>query len=483
MQKSKRSAAVLLILALLMLAIPAQVFGLEFSDVPITASYYKAVDKLSNVGVIQGRGDGAFAPGDSTTRAEFCAFLARANGYNPNYYTPKALPFPDIDPDNWAVPYISFCYENGYINGMLDGTFCPNDYVTDEQAVKMVVCSSGVGDESLSAVGPRWYSGYLNVAQKYDLLNGTNVRVNNSANRAFVAQVVYNSMLVTGEGEDKVQDAVVMDGNSSKPTSVPTPKPTPKPTPEPTPEPTPVPTPEPTPVPTPEPTPIPTPEPTPVPTPEPTPAPTPEPTPVPTPEPVPAPTPGGNGQRTVVLDPGHNYSVTDTGAVGCGLREQDVTYYIASKVKPLLENNGFRVIMTRNSLTDNVSAESVSASLKRRAEIANNAGADLFLSIHCNAGGGSGTETYYYSGSEDGKRLASAIQRNVVAEVGLENRGVKSAGFAVLRYTSMVAALLETAFIDTEADAAMLSNESGQWAYAEGIARGICEYFGMSYQG
>lgn len=449
MQKRKKSAAILIVFAFLMFALPVHVFGLEFSDVPITASYYKAVDKLSNVGVIQGRGDGAFAPGDSTTRAEFCAFLARANGYNANYYQPKALPFADIDSSSWAVPYISFCYENGYINGYEDGTFRPNDYVTDEQAVKMVVCSSGVGDEKLSSVGPKWYSGYLNVAQKYDLLAGTRVRISNSANRAFVAQVVYNAML-TGSGTEDgsrntAQDAVIIGNKNTISAATPTQ--------------------------------------TPEPTPAPTPAPTPEPTPAPTPVPTPAPTPAvKNGQPLIVLDAGHNYSVTDTGATGCGLREQDVTYAIASRAKPLLEQNGFTVVMTRNNLTDNVSTESVSASLHKRADIANDANADLFLSIHCNAGGGSGTETYYFEDSSIGKTLATVIQRNVVREVGLQNRGVKSAGFAVLRYTGMVAALLETAFIDTEADAAQLGSISGQEAYARGIAKGICEYFGKSFR-
>ena len=213
MQRGKKSVIAALLAAILIIVIPAQAFGLEFNDVPITASYYKAVDKLSNVGVIQGRGDGAFAPGDNTTRAEFCAFLARANGYNPNYYQPKELPFPDINEEHWAYPYISFCYENGYINGMLDGTLCPNDYVTDEQAVKMVVCSSGVGDESLSKVGPKWYSGYLNVAEKYSLLNGTRVNISSSANRAFVAQVVYNATLVGG---NDAQDAVIVGNTSNK---------------------------------------------------------------------------------------------------------------------------------------------------------------------------------------------------------------------------------------------------------------------------
>lgn len=446
MQKSRKSGVALLLCALLMLAMPAQVFALEFTDVPITASYYKAVDKLSNVGVIQGRGDGAFAPGDMTTRAEFCAFLARANGYNANYYQPAKLPFPDVDTKGWAYPYISFCYENGYINGMEDGTFQPNAYVTDEQAVKMVVCSSGVGDESLSAVGPKWYSGYLNVAQKYNLLSGTRVQVSNSANRAFVAQVVYNAMLVT---EDDTQDAVNVGNTTPRPTYAP-----------------------------------PEPDPTLEPTVAPTEAPKPTATVAPTPEPTvrPKPTKRPDGKVVVVLDAGHNYNITDTGATGNGLKEQDITFYIADKTRVLLEKNGFDVIMTRNKITDNVSEESVSASLRARADIANEAGADLFLSIHCNAGGGSGTETYFYSASAEGEVLAEILQENVVDQVGLTDRGVHAASFAVLRYTTMPAALLETAFIDTESNAAVLGSKEGQQAFAEGIARGICEYFGKTYQ-
>lgn len=477
MRKRIMAALLFMAVSVVMMAIPSTAFGMEFSDVPITASYYKAVDRLSNDGVIQGRGDGAFAPADNTTRAEFCAFLARANNYTESY-TASKLPFKDVKSGNWAEGYISYCYSKGFVNGMSDDSFAPSDNITCEQAVKMVVCASGVGDESLSKVGPKWYSGYINVAKKNNLLDGVEVEVSKPATRAFVAQVVYNSMLVSGEdkvsggshavdvGSNKTQNIVASNTSSSNEVYA---------------------------------------------------------------EEIWEPsqedevwkyyqyygedyeqymkedensdeytTPGTSEEEEdiissyvpkgssdgvlVVIDPGHNYSGVDTGAVGNGLREQDITYQIAEKLKPVLERNGFDVIMTRNSLKDNVSTESVSASLNRRAEIANRSGADLFISIHCNAGGGTGIETYYCTGSEEGKVLATYVQQNVVEEIGLRSRGVKSARYAVLRNTNMPSILLETAFIDTAADAAVLRDEDSQHGYANAIARGVCEYFGVDYK-
>lgn len=475
----KRIMAAVVLTAVLVVTALAQctVFGMEFSDVPITASYYKAVDKLSNDGVIQGRGDGVFAPSDKTTRAEFCAFLARANNYT-DTYTAAALPFKDVKTDSWANGYISFCFSNGYVNGMTSDTFSPSSNITCEQAVKMVVCASGVGDESLSNVGPKWYSGYLNIAKKYNLLDGVEVEVSQPATRAFVAQLVYNSMLISGDektaqgshavdvGSNKT--AVINQDDSGKTASA---------------------------------------------------AYEPEEIWEPSQEDavwkyyqyygedyeqymkedensgnyttgtsnedeiVPSYIPRGSSDGILIaIDPGHNYSGVDTGATGNGLREQDITYQIAEKLKPVLERNGFSVIMTRNSIKDNVSNESVSASLNRRAEIANKNGADLFVSIHCNAGGGTGTETYYCTGSDAGKALASFVQKNVINELGLRDRGVKSARYAVLRNTNMPSILLETAFIDTAADAAVLSDSGSQQGYADAIAKGICEYMGVEYK-
>lgn len=185
----------------------------------------------------------------------------------------------------------------------------------------------------------------------------------------------------------------------------------------------------------------------------------------------------------IFIDPGHNHSGADTGAAGNGLKEQDITYLIASKVKPILERCGIEVKLSRNAITDSLANNSVNASLSARTRMANDWGADLFVSIHCNAGGGTGTETYsYQAGISSAYKLAQAVQKRMIEMVGLPDRGVKTKSLYVLHYTNMPAILVETAFIDHKNDAAVLGSETGQQAFAEAIARGICDYTGISYR-
>ncbi len=172
------------------------VVAVEFTDVPVTASYYEAVDKLSDKGIVQGKGNGTFGPFDRTTRAEFCAFVARANNYNEEDYANVVMPFKDIEKGNWAEGYISYCYKNGYVNGVSDTSFSPDENVTYEQAIKIVVCVLGIGNDELLAVGPQWYSGYIEAAEKINLLDGIGYSIGKPAPRSFVAQIIYNSILV-----------------------------------------------------------------------------------------------------------------------------------------------------------------------------------------------------------------------------------------------------------------------------------------------
>lgn len=184
----------------------------------------------------------------------------------------------------------------------------------------------------------------------------------------------------------------------------------------------------------------------------------------------------------IYIDPGHNASGADTGAVGFGLKEQDITVQIGVLLRDMLIENSQTVKMSRESIYDTV-AQGLSESLNARYSDANNRGSDLFISIHCNAANSKayGCETYYYAGSKNGERLANDVQRHLPEETGRTDRGVKTANFAVIKYTNMPSILVEAAFIDNYDDNRFLASESGRKSVAVGIYKGICNYLGIDY--
>lgn len=192
--------------------------------------------------------------------------------------------------------------------------------------------------------------------------------------------------------------------------------------------------------------------------------------------------------KTICGDPGHgyggNFAFHDPGAIGpTGVRECDVTLAIWLNLKPKLEYSGLNVILTRES--DVALGDSENADLQARCNIANNAGANLFISIHCNSAAdesGHGTETYCYKFGGEGEKLANAIQKRLNSEIALTNRGVKEGNFAVLRNTNMSAVLVETAFISNPAEEKILADSNWQEKFADAIGAGICDYLGISYQ-
>lgn len=160
----------------------------------------------------------------------------------------------------------------------------------------------------------------------------------------------------------------------------------------------------------------------------------------------------------ICIDAGHNYSSFDTGANGSIYNEQTLTFLIAEKLKYMLEKNGVEVIMTRNKLTDNL-GKSLNDSLVTRAKIANNAKCDFFISIHINAGGGKGAETYVYS--SDGLSYEKAVKiQNEFEKEGRINRGVKVRSFSVLKNTKMPALLVECGFIDNKDEEVWLAKNT-----------------------
>lgn len=185
----------------------------------------------------------------------------------------------------------------------------------------------------------------------------------------------------------------------------------------------------------------------------------------------------------IYIDPGHNASGADTGAVGYGLKEQDVSVQIGVLLRDMLINSGQTVKMSRDSITDTVSS-SLNGSLAYRYNGANSWNADIFVSIHCNAANTKayGCETYYCTGSTQGRALAECVQPHMTAETERYNRGVKSANFAVIKHTNMPAILVETAFIDNYDDNRFLASDDGKYKCAVGIYKGICDYLGIEYK-
>jgi len=187
----------------------------------------------------------------------------------------------------------------------------------------------------------------------------------------------------------------------------------------------------------------------------------------------------------VFIDAGHNHSGVDTGAVGNGLREQDITYLIASRVEKTLLAKGISVKMSRNSLTDNVIVGgTISDSLRARYTSANSWGADIFVSIHCNAFTNTtakGCEVYSYKTGGNSEMLAKNILNGILSNTDLMSRGTKTANYSVIKNTTMPAVLVETAFITNTDDAKVLGSEDGQKQISKGIAEGIMEYLGIDY--
>ena len=185
--------------------------------------------------------------------------------------------------------------------------------------------------------------------------------------------------------------------------------------------------------------------------------------------------------KLLALDPGHGGK--DPGAIGpSGIQEKVINLAVAKKVvnflKPVVD-----VMLTRD--TDKALGNTLGADLSARASIANQAKADVVVSIHCNSADASsahGTETFSYSDSVQGKLLAQKLQTRLVSALDLTDRGCKESRFAVVRQTNMPAALVELAFISNPTEEALLENDEFQNKAAWAIAQGICDFLGVELQ-
>ena len=178
----------------------------------------------------------------------------------------------------------------------------------------------------------------------------------------------------------------------------------------------------------------------------------------------------------VYLNPGHDIE-HDSGACNSNeMREADVALAIGELVGKYLQAAGCEVMMRQS---DNLNWDSDYEDRQDAAVCpeANDWPADIFVSIHCNAAAGTamGTETLVYCDGGAAGTLARCIQSQIVDSLGTVDRGIKErADLIVLKRTDMPAVLVETAFIDNDADCQLLAEHQDDFARA--IARGITDY-------
>ncbi|WP_369384438.1 N-acetylmuramoyl-L-alanine amidase [Halalkalibacter wakoensis] len=180
----------------------------------------------------------------------------------------------------------------------------------------------------------------------------------------------------------------------------------------------------------------------------------------------------GLGNLVIAIDPGHGGK--DPGAVGNGLREKDVVLGAGLELNKRLKDLGASTVMTRNNDTF--------LELSQRAKIANDAKADLFISIHANAAASAsatGTETYWNNShsSEESKALAEAINKRLVEDLGMRDRGAKQANFVVIRETKMPSVLIELGFITNSRDAAVMKRSDFNEVVAKAVIKGIEDFY------
>lgn len=197
--------------------------------------------------------------------------------------------------------------------------------------------------------------------------------------------------------------------------------------------------------------------------------------------------------RTVILDPGHGGH--DSGAVGPLGREKDFALDVARRAKPLLEQRGFRVLMTRSKDTF--------IPLEKRSAYANKHNDAIFISIHFNSsktGAASGIETFalaprgvpsmgeervtvnavrqYPGHTRDAENilLATAIHSSKLRYCPLPDRGVKRARFHVIRQTSIPSVLIEGGFMNHPLDARMIASAAFRQRLAMALTDGVVRF-------
>ncbi|HEY3375704.1 MAG TPA: N-acetylmuramoyl-L-alanine amidase [Candidatus Aquicultor sp.] len=410
----------------LVLTLPAYASFSDVKDSKLTA----IINDLSSKSIISGFGDGTFRPTKPVTRAQMAKLVALAKEYPLASAVANSCTFKDVTSKHWAVSYIKASAAEGIVKGYTDGTFRPNAQISRGELARMLrragetqaITPASATYKDVSA--KYWAYSDIETVVHYGIMGGYRggtFKPAQPATRAEVARAIYNLLNAKIAPTEPTQPTTPAD-----PTTQPITPPTQSD--QGSTEPT---------------TPI---------------------------------TAANDGKIIIAIDPGHGGYDSGAVAASTGLKEKEINLAVALRVRDLLVAKGYQVVLTRSTDTY--------IGLSERAACANNALADLFISIHHNSNAtetAMGTAVYSFPGSQQGAVLAKMIQQELVKEFGWagvagKDDGQLTANFAVLRQTVMTASLCESAYMSNPSEAALLMTNEFRQKEAQGISDGIAKY-------
>lgn len=187
--------------------------------------------------------------------------------------------------------------------------------------------------------------------------------------------------------------------------------------------------------------------------------------------------------KIICIDPGHGG--TDVGAIGHiggkDVYEKNITLSIALPLRDMLTSAGAKVVMTRDTDKDVYGPwADADPELQARCDIANEAHADAFVSIHIDSFSNSsvdGTTAYYNAKSSKDLLLAQMMHQATMNSLSIPDRGMKSNDFYVNVYTTMPSVLMEMGFITNDHRVKMLTSSWGPRGIAQSLFNGLVNYF------
>lgn len=201
--------------------------------------------------------------------------------------------------------------------------------------------------------------------------------------------------------------------------------------------------------------------------------------------------PGAMSDKIILVDPGHGGF--DAGASANGISEKEINLSVAKKLKACIEENGGRVVMTREEDVSTADGSKSGGSakvsdLKRRKAMAQESGADLFVSVHMNKFPEEkywGAQVFYAANSEDSRALGELVQtaiKNTMNDGNTRAAKKSDGGIYILKDVKVPSIIVECGFLSNAEEAEKLKSDDYQSKLAFGICMGISDYLSRTEQ-